>query len=243
MQNSIKSCAQYGYISYKYRQIDGVYALIMLFVYAISIRIELRFISTNASYYHIITIVEICKLNILFIILKLQHQYAGSIGFGMVSKTTYILIIAISLLYIIRSLYYNDLSIIQHFLFSVVCVGITEEVIFRGYAHYRVGRLINNEIITLIFMGSIWGIFHYISDYTIYNVPINEIYKYFGEYILTHCLFILLYRRTGTVVHGIILHSLFNQSSDIFILWLIALLYLVIILKYVPYRVIYERLE
>jgi len=174
-------------------------------------------------------------VNILLIILVLfflyiRKQNISSIGISKQSLfySTFVgFFVGALYFFLIRKHYdiavLDGLSILtEHFIFvfifNLLLVSITEELIFRGFVQTRMSFVIKSKLISLLLVAIIFSLSHVPFHAASQGVSLFEYVNHFGVFyfsklIMQHIVLVLLYRAFNSIAGPITYHTMVNLAA------------------------------
>ncbi len=148
----------------------------------------------------------------IILLIKYRKNYC-ELGFTEKSKTLSIILFVI---YLLLFILHSDYSIggFYRAVFYLTMVGLSEEIIFRGYIYLRIKPI--NRTLAIIISGIIFGAGHailpgIISDKSISFIGLNML-NYIGGGIVSGFLFISCMELSGNILVAMFIHSLMDYS-------------------------------
>ena len=148
----------------------------------------------------------------IFLLIKYRKHYC-KLGFTGKSK---ILSIILFVIYILFFILRSDYSVggLYRAIFYLIMVGLSEEVIFRGYIYLRIKPI--NRTLAIIISSVIFGAGHAILPGIIADRSISfiglDMLNYIGGGIVGGLLFITCMELSGNILVAILIHSLMDYS-------------------------------
>jgi uncharacterized protein len=169
----------------------------------------------------------------IFIILKFRKQNLSSIGLqannkivksillGVIGSIPFVVLNVIGPISSGMTINPNIFDLFWIFLFYLICIAFTEEVMFRGFLQTRIQGLIKNKWVGTIFVGVLFGLMHIPFQMLKTNMsPIDFIMSDLSHLLTTcviHIYLVFLYRRNNNLIAPTIAHTLMDFSYAIFI--------------------------
>lgn len=225
---------------------DGIYSIIYYVYYMIMILLFGLFIFDtqiydnfgkyfdNKAFFRFLFYIPLSIVTLLpiFIILNFRQQSIKSVGIKNEKVMKSILIgiigsIPFSILNIIgpissgKTLNPNILDNLWTFLYFLICIAFTEELVFRGFLQTRIQGLIKNKWISIFVVGIMFGLMHVPFQMIRANMSLMDFVLYDLSHLLTTCLIhiylVYLYTRDNNIIAPTIAHAIINFSYAIFV--------------------------
>lgn len=111
--------------------------------------------------------------------------------------------------------------LVWDFLYYLICIGLVEEVIIRGFIQIRIRGIIKNKWLSIFVVGFMFSIWHIPFQMKQANLPLIEfILSNIPNLIMLsiiHVYFVYIYTRDNNIIAPIITHAIWNFSHFIFI--------------------------
>ncbi|MFA5575700.1 MAG: type II CAAX endopeptidase family protein [Tissierellaceae bacterium] len=205
-----------------------------LLVYNTSIYESLAKNFNSRAFFRLAFNIPYAMINIMpiFIILRFRKQDIATVGIkkdkGLKSIAVGIVgSIPFSLLNIIwpisngKVINPNMADNLWTFLYYLLCISFTEELVFRGYLQSRMGGIVKSKWLKTIVVGIMFAIMHIPFQMIKANMtPMEFIGQDLGHLINTsviHIYLVFLFGRDNNIVAPTLAHAIINFSYDIFI--------------------------
>jgi CAAX amino terminal protease family. len=103
----------------------------------------------------------------------------------------------------------NRLSL-SEFMYLLLCVGLVEEVLFRGYLQSRIEVLFSKKWIAILVCGFMFYISHIVHDIIYQQFNLLMILARLVIIMLMHLVFLYIYKRTKNLTGSIMLHTIID---------------------------------
>lgn len=193
-------------------KMDGVIALAFVLLYALLMMMPLHRIPRTAMYIYGQLIVQSGWLMIILLMLRLRKQKIHTIGLSR-SLTPYIAFVAFSAAAAIDALRQANMTILGRWFFYAIAVGGLEEILFRGYLHPRLAKLLNSPKWAVLLGGLLFGAMHHIAPMVWNQAPWYGVFSELGGGVLGHFFFLLVYVNTGNIMDAILLHAAMDNGK------------------------------
>jgi len=216
-----------------------VYCMIVLWLFGllafktqIYYNLEKYFISKKLLMFLFFMPAAIIQVLPTFIILYFKKESIRSIGIkkDKILRSTLIGIIASIPLVILaiigpistgKTLNLNLVDNLWAFLYYLICIALTEEIIFRGYLQTRIQGLIKDKWESIILVGIMFGLMHVPFQMIQDDMSLIDFLRYdFGHLISTsllHIYFVYLYTRDNNIIAPTVAHAIINFIPNIFV--------------------------
>lgn len=191
-----------------------------LFILALSVRIpsvlffDMPYEKTPLIYLTILTIVIVERADVSAFGFKTRNVWKSLLfGFlfffildGLASLILYFLIYVFTSQIAVQS--YNVLPFLLTMPFMTLCVGISEEGLFRGYIQTQLQKFYTSKQ-AILFQAILFGVWHFVWD--LYPFDLVHMIFYVGSTFLVGLLFGYFYSKTGNLAPLVFAHGLFDS--------------------------------
>jgi len=112
-------------------------------------------------------------------------------------------------------------ALMIRFVYHLIVISVSEELVYRGYVQTRMHSVIKNSALSVLIVGVMFAIVH---------LPIHlfnggELSTFFTMrnlifFIMFHVVLNFLYKRYNSLVAPVIIHTLYNFTLELEIIWL-----------------------
>jgi len=111
-------------------------------------------------------------------------------------------------------------SLTWEFLYFLICIGLVEEIIFRGFIQTRIKGIIKNKWLSIFVVGLMFSILHIPFQMMQTNLPLIQFIMYDMVHliitIILHVYFVYIYTRDNNIIAPVITHTIINFSNYLF---------------------------
>lgn len=186
----------------------------------------------NMDMYKFIFYIPITVLSILpaILIIFFRKQSVSSLG---IRKTKVMKSIFLGIIFSLPFLISNNIngiinnynfrnieSLTWNFLYYLICIGLVEEVIFRGFIQTRIRGIIKNKWVSIFVVGFMFSILHIPFQMLQANLSLIEFIQHDMPHLINlviiHVYFVYIYTRDNNLIAPIITHTIINFSNHLF---------------------------
>lgn len=189
----------------KISHIDLYLVILVLFGYA-SFLFLFALVYAHQVFYYLLTIVfDGLIISIVFY----RRQRLKTIGLAKNAMPVIILLV-LSIIIVTYALYSERKNLVGVWLYYLLIVSFSEELMFRGFAHTRVCLILKSNMKSIIVLGCIYGLFHGFNGLMLQEQPLIHMLNQIGGGIIGHAFFYYIYYKTKHILYPTIVHAIMD---------------------------------
>ena len=168
----------------------------------------------------------------IFMMLKFQNQSIRTVGIktdkvlksifiGVIGSIPFAILNMIGPISSGKVINPNILDGLWTFLYFLICIAFTEELVFRGFLQTRIQKIIKNKWIGIIVVGIFVGLMHVPFQMIMANMSFVDFLVHDMWHLITtsliHIYLVFLYTRDNNILAPTIAHAIMNFSYAVFI--------------------------
>ena len=192
---------------------DFYLALFVLSGYGLILFImKVIIINTHFFFYYLLSLIFSA---IIIGLVLYRQQHLNSIGLNR-DIIPIVIILVLSMVIALYQFYYMKNGLIEKWLYYLLLVSFSEELMFRGFVHIRISSFIKNNTKTIIVLGCIYGLFHGFNGLNVQEQPIIYLLSQLGGGIVGHTFFYFIYYKSNNILYPTIVHAILDFVPFLF---------------------------
>lgn len=221
MKHSLRSLGAIRHV----KSIDGFIAIAFTLLYAALMMLALSIFPRTSVYIYLQIALQAGFVLLILLVLRLRKQPISSIGLHGDTQP-FIALALFTVVSAVNATQQRNDSLLGKWFFYVIAVAGIEELLFRGFLHPRLVKVLGSHVWATLLAGSLFGAMHHIRAVVWDHAPWMDVFSELGGGVLAHLFFLVIYAKTGNILDAVLLHAVLDYSK--YVPWMLmpCLLYI-----------------